>query len=219
MTDDRSWIERFRTVLALATTDDLAGLNRAFDELDEAMRLPLGERFLDRGALVLREPDQHAAFYELLGLVRRPPTPLPFEALFTRVRLARLLRLAANTNRLAMVVPGYPRRLRLRSHKTNAVGRVAGVVSFGMSVFDAHIQIPIEGNGAAYADVEVSLGEGEGGAERWVSWEVWRRDQVERGLVLTCTRCGSDFLSTGFGARCGARQAPIPGMDPDWDQC
>ena len=155
------WLERFEAAIAAAESGapplDVVELLSA---LDPNMAVPFGERFASVGSRALRTPEARPLLERLLALVRQPTSTadapkLSREASFLRVRLARLLRLSAGLTGFAYVRvwPGQLERLRQRSTGLEGVPEPAS--SFGYSIFNPHIEMPIGMNGIALDDVDV----------------------------------------------------------------
>jgi hypothetical protein len=210
------WLERFASAIdaAEAGLPPLEVVER-LSAIDPNMATPFGERFADPASRALRTPEAEPLLVRLLALVRRPTSTaeapkLSREASFLRVRLARLLRLSASTSGFAdvRVWPGGHERLRERS--SGVEGRPEAVPSFGFSIFNPHVELPIGTRGVVLDDIDVWVGvrdrdDVDGGS--WVpyrQWAVAQSSREERPRVITCPRCGVDVLSDGCSARCGA---------------
>jgi len=209
-----SFLERFEAAIVAAESglpplevvDKIAAV-------DPRMDVPFGEVFVGDVRRILRTPEGRTLCDRLLALVRSPTSTaeqlrLSREACFMRVRLARMLRLAANTASFASVSV-WPRGLeRLRDRTTGVEGPPEPAPSFGFSIYNPHVQVPIGNSAVALDDVELFIGligrkdEGE-----WVSYRAWAASQSgeARPIVITCPLCGIDLLSAGCRDTCGAK--------------
>lgn len=211
-----AWLDRFEAAIAAAESGaPPLSVVDLLSALDPNMAVPLGERFADPGSRALRADDARPLLQRLLALVRAPTSTtqapkLSRDARFLRVRLARLLRLSARLSGFASVRvwPGEFERLRRRS--TGAEGVPEPASSFGYSIFNPHVELPIGMSGVLLEDVDVWDARGEGGGA-WVPFLSWADavadpppDSGALPRVLTCPRCGVDVLSAGRAEGCGA---------------
>ena len=207
-----SWMECFREILDYAERGAVSEAFIALDNLDPRMAIPLGEQFAEPGAIGLYRRDAQGDLERLLALVRRTTTTatattrIPPKELHLRVRLARLLRLAAHLTGFAEVSvwpSGFGQRQRQRS--TGREGVPEPVMSFGYSIFNAHLELPIGTYAVHYTDLDVfDDHDGDGGS--WLPFEVWAAKTGPRQMVITCRQCGLDIVSSGRGQPCAARQ-------------
>ena len=207
MPETTPWLSCFREILDYAERGAVHEALTALDNLDPRMAIPLGEQFALPSAIGLRRLDAQGDLERLLALVRRTSTtgPSPQE-LRLSVRLARLLRLSAHMTGFAEVTvwpSGFGQRQRQRS--TGREGLPEPVISFGYSIFNAHLEIPIGTEGVPYDDLDVLDDHGE---ERgaWQSLDAWASKTGPHQVVITCPKCGLDVLTSGRGQRCAARQ-------------
>jgi hypothetical protein len=213
MSVTESFLERFEAAIVAAESglpplevvDKMAAV-------DPRMDVPFGEVFVSDVRRVLRTPEARPLCERLLALVRSPTSTaeqlrLSREACFMRVRLARMLRLAANTGGFASVSV-WPRALEhLRDRTTGIEGTPEPASSFGYSIYNPHVQVPIGHTAVALDDVDLFIGRPDEG--RWVSYRAWAAAQSRsiRPSVITCPLCGVDLLSAGCSDECGARGA------------
>ncbi len=211
MSVSESFLERFEAAI-IAAESGLPPLE-VVDKMaavDPRMDVPFGEVFASDVRQILGTPAAQPLCDRLLALVRSPTSTaeqlrLSREACFMRVRLARMLRLAANTGGFASVSV-WPRALeRLRDRTTGFEGTPEPMPSFGYSIYNPHVQLPIGNDAVALDDVELFIGRKDEG--EWVSYRAWAAAQSRsaRPIVITCPLCGIDLLSAGCRETCGAR--------------
>ena len=94
---------------------------------------------------------------------------------------------------------------RLRDRTTGFEGTPEPVPSFGNSIHNPHVQLPIGNDAVALDDVELFIGRKDEG--EWVSDRAWAAAQSRsaRPIVITCPLCCIDLLSAGCRETCGAR--------------
>lgn len=195
---------------ALETLDDEAcgWVERcaALKGIDRAMELALGESFRSAGADGLENVDLSSRVARLVELLRRPLVSWTKEEIACRKTLARLARLTTHhTDGSTTVEAGYPdpralrrplsTRLRqlfvARNGKTTTSGpdgnvAALGGILFGMSMYDFHVEVPVNGFGVAWTNVFVKDG------EDLVALPAFCKSS---GLIISCPRCGQDVFT------------------------